>query len=47
MAMIIDSTPVRAELVEALPFFFLPLRRKERQSFDKLRTNGFFGHIVP
>ena len=46
MAVALDSHPVRAELVEALSFFFLPLRTKEGQSFDKLRTSGFFGTIV-
>jgi hypothetical protein len=46
MAMPLDSHPVWAELVEALSFFFLPPRIKEGQSFDKLRTNGFFGTIV-
>ncbi|PTS87403.1 hypothetical protein DBR17_06055 [Sphingomonas sp. HMWF008] len=35
-----NPNPVRAELVEALPYFS-PTRR--RQSFDKLRTNGQSG----
>jgi hypothetical protein len=31
---------VRTELVEVLPFFFLPSGAKKGQGFDKLSPNG-------
>jgi hypothetical protein len=32
--------PVRAELVEALSFYFMRWARREEQPFDRLRANG-------
>jgi hypothetical protein len=40
---VLESKPVRAELVEALAWFFAPLcnaARSKIQPFDKLRANG-------